>query len=78
MEAFIQATLQAGGQVSKLTLATPTWITLFRHDEDHKFLIEGVAYGLTWPAEDPPAWYEVPNYVPLEHSRGEDWADSPY
>ena len=27
-----------------------------------------MAYGFTWPAEDPPAWYEVPNYVPLEHS----------
>ena len=64
---FIRDTEKVGGQVAKLTLATPAWIKLFKMDEDAKFLIEGVAYGFDWPATDPPAFYETPNYVEQEH-----------
>jgi hypothetical protein len=67
MEAFIRATVDAGGQVAPLTLCTAQWIKTFQEDHDHRFLIEGVAYGFDWPAEDPEEFYEIPNYVKPEH-----------
>lgn len=67
MNSFIKRTEDVGGVVSKLTLATPHWITLFKGDHDYRYLVEGCAYGFSWDSLDPPEWYEVPNYVPNEH-----------
>ena len=53
--------------MSHLTRATAQWIRLFREDHDHKFLIEGVAYGFEWEASNPAEFYEVQNYVDPEH-----------
>ena len=64
---FIRRTEQAGGKVSEITLSTAQWIRLFKEDHDHKFLIEGAAFGFDWDAEDPGEFYEVPNYVDPEH-----------
>lgn len=67
MEEYLHAIVTAGGKVAALTLATAQWIHLFGDDHDHKFLIEGVAYGFDWPSSDPKDFYEVPNYVPTEY-----------
>jgi len=66
---FIKLTEQVGGKVAEITLATAQWIKLFEEDEDHKFLIEGAAYGFTWQADDPKEFYEIPNYVEQEHEQ---------
>ena len=66
---FIQLTESVGGKVAEITLSTAEWIRLFEKDEDHKFLIEGAAYGFTWAAENPKDFYEIPNYVEMEHEQ---------
>jgi hypothetical protein len=53
IDAFIRLTRKVGGTISKLTLATAKWVHLFGNDEDAQFLIEGCAYGFTWPTESP-------------------------
>ena len=67
MAEFMVNTLKAGGKISKLTLSTPAWVHLFKGDEDFEYLLSGCAYGFTWEAKDPAAYFEVKNYVPPEH-----------
>ena len=64
---FIQRTKEVGGTVAKMTLATANWVRLFATDEDAQFLIQGCAYGFTWPAESPTEFYEIDNYVTPAH-----------
>ena len=66
MNDFILKTEAVGAKVSKLTLATARWAQTFAGDPDKQFLVEGCAYGFSWPSKDPPEFYEIPNFVKPE------------
>ena len=65
---FIAATYMVGGQVAQVPLHVAETIDILRDDEDGRFIIESFAYGATWDFVEPPAFGQVPNYVPEEHT----------
>jgi hypothetical protein len=65
---FIAATYMVGGQVAQVTLQVAETIDILRDNEDGRLVIESFAYGATWEFDEPPAFGQVPNYVPEEHT----------
>jgi hypothetical protein len=66
MDNFIQATLNVGGQIAKITRNLRVWITLFKNHPARDFLVHGCAYGFDWQSEPPAPGYKSPNYVQPE------------
>mmetsp|Transcript_23026 Transcript_23026/g.31977 ORF Transcript_23026/g.31977 Transcript_23026/m.31977 type:complete len:83 (-) Transcript_23026:1118-1366(-) len=51
-------------------LAADRWEEVFKNDPEYEFLILGVTDGFAFPFPPPDSveYFEVPNYVPAEHT----------